>query len=75
MTIHLRRGDYVGKANVHGLLTREYYDRGLAMIRARVAMAEPQSAAEGLVIVVMTEQENVKVCGSVYVAVYVEFWS
>eukprot|EP00041_Stephanoeca_diplocostata_P037115 m.1387435 g.1387435 ORF g.1387435 m.1387435 type:complete len:527 (+) comp24982_c0_seq10:265-1845(+) len=62
VTIHLRRGDYVGKANIHGLLTKEYYDRGLAMIRARVAMAEPRSAAEGLVVVVMTEQENVQWC-------------
>lgn len=62
VTVHLRRGDYVGKAGVHGLLTLDYYTSGLAMIRSRLTKICPECAAEGMVVVVMTEQENVKWC-------------
>ena len=60
--VHLRRGDYVVKQGTHGLLTVEYYDKGLAMIRSRIAKENPSAAAEGMVVIVMTEQENVEWC-------------
>eukprot|EP00040_Diaphanoeca_grandis_P007756 m.42197 g.42197 ORF g.42197 m.42197 type:complete len:515 (+) comp19034_c0_seq1:226-1770(+) len=62
VTVHLRRGDYVGKQAMHGLLTVEYYTSGLKMIRDRLTKVEPVSAKEGMVVVVLTEQENVAWC-------------
>ena len=44
---HLRRGDYVGKKDIHGLLTRDYYQEGVKMILSRVAKQDPQAATEG----------------------------
>ena len=62
VNVHLRRGDYVGKAGFHGLLSLEYYESALEGIRSRLQQLEPQSAAEGMVVVVLTEQENVEWC-------------
>jgi len=47
VTIHLRRGDYVGKQNVHGLLTIDYYKAAVKMIHSRVLKEHPESAKEG----------------------------
>ena len=60
--VHLRRGDYVGREDHHGLLTKEYYDAGIAMIRTRVGKTNPAAAKEGLVVVVMTEETGVEWC-------------
>lgn len=46
---HLRRGDYVGKKDIHGLLTRDYYQEGVKMILSRVTKQDPQAATEGSV--------------------------
>lgn len=59
---HLRRGDYVVKQSTHGLLTVEYYNKGLAMIRSRIAKENTAAATEGMVVIVMTEQESVDWC-------------
>ena len=40
----------------------EYYTAGLAMIRSRLTKINPAASAEGMVVVVMTEQENVNWC-------------
>ena len=46
VTVHLRRGDYVGKAGIHGLLTVEYYTEALQMIRSRLTKVDPKAARE-----------------------------
>jgi hypothetical protein len=64
VTVHLRRGDYVKRAGHHGTMTADYYTAGIAMIRSRVFKADPAAAAEGLVVVVFTEQSEVEWCKS-----------
>eukprot|EP00038_Savillea_parva_P011993 m.201535 g.201535 ORF g.201535 m.201535 type:complete len:519 (-) comp21455_c0_seq1:19-1575(-) len=64
VTMHLRRGDYTsGKGpTVHGAMTLEYYKKGLEMLRSKLLKLEPKSAAEGMLVIVMTEAENVDWC-------------
>ena len=60
--MHVRRGDYVGKKEVHGAVTIEYYTKGLEMLRSKLLKLEPESAAEGMIVVVLTEAESVPWC-------------
>eukprot|EP00039_Didymoeca_costata_P015744 m.272639 g.272639 ORF g.272639 m.272639 type:complete len:259 (-) comp16275_c5_seq5:95-871(-) len=61
VTIHLRRGDYAVKQDMHGLLTMEYYQKSLQLIKSRITR-EQGEAFDDIVVVVLTEQENVDWC-------------
>lgn len=43
-------------------MTLEYYRKGLEMLRAKLLKLEPESAAEGMLVIVMTETENLPWC-------------
>ena len=43
-------------------LTEDYYTSAIKMIRSKAAKENPKSVTEGLVVVVLTEQENVEWC-------------
>ena len=43
-------------------MTLEYYKKGLEMLRSKLLKLEPKSAAEGMLVIVMTEAENVDWC-------------
>ena len=59
--MHLRRGDYVAQS-MHGLLTADFYTAAIKMVRSKAAKENAESVKEGLVVVILTEQENVEWC-------------